>query len=75
MEPLLSNKCQFLDDRSERESGAAVKPEFAREGLSSVDGASRMTDSCSLLLGRWPMMLGTNPVSYISLFTRWFLVM
>ena len=25
----------------------------------------RQTDSVSLLLGRWPLMLGTNPVSYI----------
>jgi hypothetical protein len=28
---------------------------------------ARRTDSCSLLLGRWPLMLGTNPVGYMPL--------
>jgi hypothetical protein len=28
----------------------------------------RQTDSVSLLLGRWPVMLGTNPVGYILCF-------
>jgi hypothetical protein len=76
MEPPLFNRCQFLDDRSERESGVAVKPEFALARGFELGGwrvPGRLIPFC--LLGRWLIMLGTNPVfATFLILTRSFLV-
>jgi hypothetical protein len=51
-----------------RVSRRALRSLSSPQGWSSVDGGARRTDSCSLLLGRRPMMLGTNPVGYIYMY-------
>lgn len=45
--------------------GALQKPEFAARFELGGSSVTWQTDFSSLLLGRRPMMLGTNPVGYI----------